>query len=150
MTAMNNSQFAEFVLNQRRSAPAFQPTTTFDPDGDCVEFIAKPGPFYAKRIDDLLTVYYDQESDEIIGSLIKGIAGICRRLSEKMPAFKIEVEDGPVKLEHLLFLTKLLASPDDSGPEMAQVSTLTYRKQVYKKLIEAAGQSNAEAELTCI
>lgn len=150
MTAMDNSNFAEYVLKLAQSAPAFQPTTTYDPDGDCIEFIVKPDPFYAERIDDLLTVYYSQESNEIIGSLIKGIASLCRKLSEKMPAFKIEVQDGPVKLEHLLFLAKLLASPEQSSSEPPHVTTLTYRKQVYDSLIEAAERSDAKAELACV
>jgi hypothetical protein len=150
MTAMNNAQFGEHLLKLAQSAPPFQPTTTYDADGDCIEFIVKPDPFYAERIDDLVTVYYSQETKEIIGSLIKGIAKLCRQLSEKMPAFKIEVQDGPMKLEHLLFLAKLLASPEQSGPGPMRVTTLTYRKQVYDKLIEAAEKSDAKAELTCV
>ena len=149
MTAMNNAQFAEHMLKLAQSAPAFQPSTTYDPDGDCLEFLVKADPFYAERIDDLVTVYYSQETKEITGSLIKGIGSLCRQLSEKMPAFKIEVEDGPMKLEHLLFLAKLLASPEQSGSGPMRVTTLTYRRQVYDRLIEAAEKSDARAELTC-
>ena len=53
-------------------AEDFKPTAVYDPDGDCIEFIAKPDPFYAERVDDLLTVYYSQESGEEVGSLIEG------------------------------------------------------------------------------
>ena len=73
MTAMNNSQFVDQVLKLAKSAPAFQPTATYDPDGDCIEFLAAPDAFYAERIDDLVTVYYSQQTDEIIGSLIAKI-----------------------------------------------------------------------------
>jgi len=150
MTAMNNQEFQEYVLKLAQSAPPFQATTTYDPDGDCIEFLVKRDPFYAERIDDLVTVYYSQETREIIGSLIKGIGRLCRQLSEKMPAFKIEVQDGPVKLEHLLFLAKLLASPEHCADEPTRVTTLTYRKQVYDKLIEAAERNDAKAELACV
>jgi hypothetical protein len=44
----------------------------YDPDGACIEFLAKPEPFYAERIDDLVTVYYSQDTHEVIGSLLKG------------------------------------------------------------------------------
>ena len=151
MTAMNNSQFEEYVLKLAQSAPAFQPTTTYDPDGDCIEFIVKPDPFYAERIDDLVTVYYSQETKEIVGSLIKGITGLCRRLSEKIPAFKIEIQDGPMRLDHFLFLVKLMSAPaSSSDSETMRIPTLTYRKQVYARLIEAAERIDAKAELACV
>jgi len=88
----------------------------------------------------LLTVYYSQETNEIIGSHIKCVLGFCRKVFKKLPGFKIEVEDGPVKLEHI-FLAKLWASKTQPN----KVATLTYRK-----LIEIAEQSNASAELACV
>ena len=142
MTAMDNSNFAEYVLKLAQSAPAFQPTTTYDPDGDCIEFIVKPDPFYAERIDDLLTVYYSQESNEIIGSLIKGVSKFCRQMSERMAGFKIEIEDGPVRLEHL-FLAKLWALNPQAKGTMAVAS---YRK-IYRELINMAEQNEATVEL---
>ncbi|MCL2645680.1 MAG: hypothetical protein FWD61_01590 [Phycisphaerales bacterium] len=145
MTAMSNKQFEEYVMKLAESAPPFEPHAYYDPDGDCIEFIAKPDMFYGERIDDLITVYYSQETNEVTGALIKGIKSLCRKLSEKMPAFQIEIQDGPMKLGYLFFLAKLLASP---GSE--QAPSLTYRKQVYDRLIEAAEQSDAKAELACV
>ena len=75
MTAMSNSDFAKRMMLLARPAEQFEPTATYDPDGDCIEFLARPDPFYAERVDDLVTVYYSQESNEVVGSLIKGVRG---------------------------------------------------------------------------
>ena len=63
-----------------KPAQQFRPTATYDPDGDCIEFLAKPDPFYAERVDDLVTVYYSQETNEVIGSLIKGVSRFCQEI----------------------------------------------------------------------
>src|SRR5256885_16793176 len=92
-----NAEFAKRMLLLARPERQFRPTATYDPDGDCIEFLAKPDPFYGERIDDLVTVYYSQESKEIIGSLIKGVSGLLK----KHPGLKIDVQDGRMRLVHL-------------------------------------------------
>ena len=142
MTTMTNARFAEHVLRLAQSAPAFRPAVTYDPDGDCIEFIVAPDAFYAERVDDLVTVYYSQENRKIIGSLIKGVSKFCRQMSERMAGFKIEIEDGPVRLEHL-FLAKLWALNPQAKGTMAVAS---YRK-IYRELINMAEQNEATVEL---
>lgn len=115
---------------------AFRPTATYIPAGDCIEFVARPGRYHAQRLDDLVTVYLSEEDQEIVGSLIKGVRALCRELTEKLPGFRINVEDGRVRLEHL-FLAHLW-----SGPAPDKVIERTY-----KKLIEVAEQTGVEAEL---
>ena len=39
-----------------RPAKQFQPMATYDPDGDCIEFLVKPDRFHAERVDDLITL----------------------------------------------------------------------------------------------
>jgi hypothetical protein len=137
MTAMPNSDFAKRMLLLARPAAQFEPTATYDPDGDCIEFLAKPDPFYAERVDDLVTVYYSQETNEVIGSLLKGVRGFCDRISQTMPGFKIEIKDGRVRLVHI-FRARLWTSninPND-------LATLTY-----EKLIQVAEESEVEAEM---
>src|SRR5271155_4913715 len=106
MTAMSDSDFAKRMMLLARPAEQFRPTATYDPDGDCVEFLAKPDPFYAERVDDLVTVYYSQETGEVVGSLIKGVVRFCNEFSKKNPGFHIVIEDGPIRLEHL-FLARM-------------------------------------------
>jgi hypothetical protein len=74
MTVTSNDEFAKRMMLLARPAEQVEPTATYDPDGDCIEFLAKPDPFYAERVDDLLTVYYSQETGEVIGSLFKGVS----------------------------------------------------------------------------
>jgi len=137
MTVTSNDEFAKRMMLLARPAESYRPTATYDPDGDCIEFLAKPDPFYAERVDDLVTVYYSQETGEVIGSLIKGIAGFCRDFSARNPGFKIVIEDGRVRLEHI-FLARLWSSSQDRKA----IQTLTY-----KKLIEVAGETEVEGDL---
>lgn len=134
---MSNSEFANHMVMLAKTAQPFRPTATYDPDGDCIEFLASPDPFYAERVDDLVTVYYSQETNEVIGSLIKGVSKFYKQILTTMPGFRIEVHDGPVKLEHL-FLARIWSSeykPSD-------VATLTYRK-----LIDVSRETKVEGEL---
>jgi hypothetical protein len=57
MAATSNEEFAKRMMLLARLAEQFELTATSDLDGDCIEFLAKPDPFYAERVDDLLTVY---------------------------------------------------------------------------------------------
>lgn len=140
MSATSNDEFAKRMMLLSGSVEDFRPTATYDPDGDCIEFVAKPDPFYAERVDDLVTVYYSQETGDVVGSLVKGVREFCRQLNEKMPGFKIEITEGRVSLEHL-FLARLWSNACD--PQ--DMVTLTYRK-----LIQVAGETRVEGELTCV
>jgi hypothetical protein len=122
-----------------KSAEQFRPTATYNPDGDCIEFLAKPEPFYAERVDDLLTVYYSQETGEVAGSLLKGVSRFCQQMLEKMPGFRIEIHHGRVQLVHI-FRARLWFS----NLEPQAMPAL-----VYKKLIEVADEAEVEAEV-CI
>jgi len=113
----------------------FKATAIYDPDGDCIEFLAKPDSFYAERVDDFVTVYYSQDTKEVIGSLIKGVSRFCSKVLKQMPGFQIEIIDGRVKLVHL-FRAKLWSSKQE--PDAVQ--TVTYRK-----LIEVAEEAKVEA-----
>src|SRR5438132_6257642 len=139
MTAMSHSDFAKRMMLLAGRAEEFEPTAIYDPDGDCIEFLAKPDSFYAERVDDLVTVYYSQETNEVIGSLLKGVSRFCEQVLEKMPGFKIEIQDGRVRLVHI-FRARLWTSQQD--PQ--DLVTLTYQK-----LIRVAEESEVEAEM-CI
>jgi hypothetical protein len=138
MSALTNGEFAARVLELAGRPPEkFSPTAYYDPDGDCIEFLASPENFYAERVDGLVTVYHSQETDEIIGSLLKGVTPLCKNLLERLPGFKIEIQHGKVKLVHI-FLAKLWASEVNAD----KLATLTYQK-----LIDVAGKTGVEVEL---
>lgn len=125
MTITSNSDFAKRMMLLAHPAERFTPTAVYDADGDCVEFLAKPDAFYAERVDDLVTVYYSQETGEVIGSLIKGVKKFCKQMLSRMPGFHIEIQDGRVSLQHF-FLARMWSSNLDRE----DIVTLTYRKLV--------------------
>ena len=137
MNALSKEEFAAEVMKMTNVPEAFEPQAAYDPDGDCVEFFVSPDDFYAERIDELVTVYYSQETKEIVGSMIKGISRVCQEISEQYPGFMIEIKDGKVKLAHL-FQAKLWGK--ERKEEDYEV-VLTYRK-----LIEQAQDNNFEPE----
>ena len=137
MMPMSSSEFARQMMSLASPTDRFEPTATFDPDGDCIEFLAKPDPFYADRVDDLVTVYYSQETNEVIGSLLKGVSTFCKRLSATMPGFAIEIRDGRVRLVPML-RAQLWGSSWKSG----DLKTVTY-----EKLIRVAEETDVETEM---
>jgi len=139
MMAMPNEEFAQQVLRLAQPAEPFKPTAAYDPDGDCIEFLAKPDPFYGERVDDLVTVYYSQDTHEVIGSLIKGVTPFCKNMLQKFPGFKIEVQDGRVRLEHM-FLARLWTAAELKPDDLPTVAS-------YEKLIAVAKESDVEAEV---
>ena len=136
MTPMSDSQFAKEVLSRFPPAPEFKPFATYDSDGDCIEFFTSGDSFYGERVDDLLTVYRSQDAREIIGSLVKGVSGLFRKLDKNLPGLRIEVEAGSVKLEHLFLLAQW-------ARESPEIRTITY-----KELIGLAEESNVSVEMS--
>lgn len=137
MNITTNSEFAKRMMLLAKPSHQFKPTAVYDSDGDCIEFLAKPDPFYAERVDDLVTVYYSQETDEVVGSLIKGVKHFCQEMFTKMPGFRIEISDGQVSLQHI-FLARMWST----SPDPQDMTTLTYRK-----LVEVARETMVEGEL---
>jgi len=138
MKALPNDEFAREVMRIARTDEPFRTRADYDPDGDCIEFVFRPDPFYAQRLDDLVTVYYSQETGDVIGSLIKGVKGFCQRMLESSPGFRIVIDDGRVKLEHIFF-AQLLSRKDIRPDDLASPT--------YRKLFQAADASNAEVEV---
>jgi len=130
---MNAEEFAQLVLRQADQEKDFAPFAVYDPDGDCIEFIAKPDAYFAERIDGIVTAYYSEDSNEMIGAQIKGIKSLMRQ----SPGLAIEVEDGPVKL-HFLLRARIW----QKDPKSAQIPVIQY-----KKLISLAEANDATVDL---
>jgi hypothetical protein len=130
---MNAEEFAQLVLAQSDLEKDFAPFSVYDHDGDCIEFIAKPDAYFAERVDGIVTVYYSEESNEMIGAQIKGIKSLMRQ----SPGLSIEVHDGPVRL-HFLLRARIWRE----DPKLAKISVIKY-----KKLISLAEASDAKVDL---
>ena len=59
---------------------AFRPFTFYNEDGDCVESFFKMDSYYAKRIDDYITLYLSDETDEVIGFVLKNVKELVNNL----------------------------------------------------------------------
>src|SRR4051812_17661597 len=88
-------KFEQFVLDGP-VASEFEPIASFNPDGDCFEFIATNETFRAERLDSLVTVYIGRESKEVVGCLIKGVSKFVRDVLGDYPSLRIEIQDGKV------------------------------------------------------
>ena len=111
-------EFAKTVLSTSEANAEFKPFATYDPDGDCIEFYGESGSVRAERVNGLLTVYYSQETGQLIGGIIKHVAKLRDELLHSIPTFKIEIEDGKVQL-HLLLRARLWTGSGIYDPEHA-------------------------------
>jgi hypothetical protein len=136
MKTLTDTDFAKLVLDKTTPPAVFRPVVTYDPDGDCLEFLAKPDSFYGERVDDLVTVYRSLVTNEVIGSAIKGVSSFCKWMAKQFPGFGIEIHDGKVRLQHL-FLARMWTSKDS-------VAMLTYQK-----LLKVAEEVDLEAPVLC-
>ena len=134
MTTMSNDEFAKRMMLLAKPAGEFKPSAYYDADGDCIEFLAKPDAFFEERLDDLVTVYYSQKTGEVIGSLIKGVSKLAKRLAQELPGFMIAIEDRRIRLEHLFLAGMWLQK---SEPQAIDILT-------YKKLAEIAERTSVD------
>jgi hypothetical protein len=82
----------------------FEPFAFYNSDGDCVEFYAKGEMYYGDRIDDDVTLYRSEETDEIIGAVIKNIKSLFRKLeSSKVPYIEFIIRDDTISIQLLFF-----------------------------------------------
>jgi hypothetical protein len=86
---------------QNRKANGFSAVPHYFRDGDYITLFLTNERCYAKRVDDLLTVYYSDKNGELVGCKVKGVCDLLQSLRQN---FKVTIEDGNICLG-LLFLT---------------------------------------------
>ena len=120
------TDFEDFVLGRAAEVDtADPPRIRYDHDGDYIEVIITRENYRAERIDELVTVYTGRTSNEIVGTMIKGVLTF---IAKNAPGLRVVVDDGKVRVDHLLVLRASQANWDfDSMPA-----------RVYRKLIEVA------------
>lgn len=129
-----DAEFVKDVLDEFGPVQPFKPCAYYDEAGDCIEFLFANRPFYAKRLDRWVTLYFAEGTDDIVGGLIKDLKGLMTLL----PGLDIEIDGGRVKVACVLRAS-------------AWSSEDTVAKQKYKTVIERAEQASvsAEYELAC-
>jgi hypothetical protein len=130
-----NASPADFLERLCADASArrepFKPYARYDRDGDYIEFVFTPASYYEERVDDFLTVYRDDDTRAVIGSVLKGI----RRASLQSSGLRVLVESGRVRLSHLLLWGQTNA--DGRG-----IST-----RFYEELLTKTDSADVDAEL---
>lgn len=76
----------EELLKERTE---FTPQPVYSADGDFLSVFVRDSSCYAERVDETLTIYKDDDSDELVGFKLKGM----RTLLKKMDASGIMVQD---------------------------------------------------------
>jgi hypothetical protein len=135
-----NLHDAEKMLGEPAPPNEFRPVAIYDPDTDSLEFLASNQSFYARHLDALVTVYYGQDTNEVVGLLFKKARKSFQELLEHAPGFRTEIENHRIKVEHL-FTAKIWSSADDPGD--ARVVT-------YRKLREVARKNDVEAQIDAL
>jgi hypothetical protein len=134
---MKENSFVDQVLSQVPSRPVPFPQVTYDPDGDCIEFLLSNESYYAQRLDGLTTIYRSQETSEIVGSLLTGVRAFLARVLQRAPGFRVEIQDGRIRLEHL-FTARLWSEVGPPGGEEVYL---------YRLLRNKAEETGAEVEV---
>ena len=110
--------------------PPFKPHAYYDEGGDCIEFIRSNDPFFARRLDNWVTVYHSEKTGEVTGGLIKSIAGLVK----KYPAIGFQIKGRLVRVACVL-----------RAPSYQVDAPVVYKK--YESVIELAEEEGFVAEL---
>ncbi len=86
----------------------FRSVPHYFPSGDYLTYFVSDEQCFAKRIDDVVTVYLANGSERLVGCKVKGVKHILRTAGE----FRVDVQDGDVKLGFFFLLS---AGPDREG-----------------------------------
>ncbi len=131
MTYEQSDKFHDSVIKEFGPVEPFKPMAYYNPDGDCLEFLISNEPHFAKRIDGWVTVYYSEESGNMIGGFIKGVR---HNLLRKFPGLRIDFQGNLAKV------TCLLRAPAYQAGDRV-------KQKVYKDLIDRVAEAEeAEAD----
>lgn len=134
---MEKINLTEYILSHRPGK--FRPVPIYIEESDSVLYFLENTDYYAKRIDDLLTVYLQMDNNELMGIEIKGI----KHLLEMLGSFGIEVETPKLKIG-FVFIAYLVQKSlrTDYGDFMEDKYMQEFRQKVSEK-----NATNATVEL---
>ncbi len=69
----------EYLKRRKPKSNGFKAVPHYFPDGDFISCFTSDEWRYAKQIGERLTVYYSDETDEVVGCKIKGVRAIMTR-----------------------------------------------------------------------
>jgi hypothetical protein len=86
----------------------FRSVPHYFPSGDYLTYFVSDEPYYAKRLDDVITVYLTFDTHELIGCKVKGVKHILRTAGD----FAVRVDGDGIELGFFFFVG---AAPDRAG-----------------------------------
>jgi len=102
MAVMTDQEYADAVFALAEKVRGeFTPFAYPNADGDCVEFYVSSKEFYSQRIDEYLTLFLEEETEEIVGFMIKNITKILNKIASHQAICSFVIQDGEVRLEAL-------------------------------------------------
>jgi hypothetical protein len=103
------------VIEQWASLPraTFSARPHFYADEDFLTYFINDNRCFARRVNELVTIYTDCRTGELVGCKVKGV----RRILSNIEGFNVKVTDGNTTLG-LLFLSLLADSPDREKPTL--------------------------------
>lgn len=102
---------SEYLLVNRPGG--FRAVPQYFPSGDYLTYFVRDARHYAKRLDDVVTVYLEMGTNGLVGCKVKGVKHILRKAGR----FGVRVDGtdgGPVRLGLLFFVG---AAPDRADGE---------------------------------
>lgn len=101
-------------LGQEASS-SFEPKAFYNLDGDFLEYITSPEPYFARRLDGLVTVYMRISDNEIVGARIKEISTVLK----KHDGCNILIKDGDKVPVQRIIVVALWENSDKSSGEIS-------------------------------
>jgi hypothetical protein len=97
---------AELMKYLEKARPkGFQPRPYYGPEEDCLTFYFDNAESYAKRVDELLTLFLSLKTNELVGCQVKGVRKNLRRVGR----FGISIKHGKMGLDLVFHLLAFLA-----------------------------------------
>jgi len=94
----------------------FAPKPMYSAQGDFLTFFFRDDDAYEKRVDDLLTIYLSESTNELVGCKIKGVRDILRTLGD----FGVTIREKGLMLS-MLFLAGMAVSKTPESKEQYEL-----------------------------
>jgi hypothetical protein len=97
---------ADLMKHLEKTEPAgFEPRPYYGHDEDCLTFYFDNAESYARRVDELLTLFLSLKNNELVGCQVKGVRKNLKRLGQ----FGISIKHGKIRLDLVFHLLAFLA-----------------------------------------
>ena|SRR3990172_3827506 len=119
---------------QTAKPESFTPKPFYSPEGDTLTYFLEDTEFYAKRLDDLVTVYRSTATDRLVGCKIKGVKRILERLGE----FDVLIDrDGTYYLGPF-FLAGMAEAEEGKRPDYEELRRATRGVRIDRRELQPA------------